>query len=387
MDPAPAAEPPEEIAPTTPERAPARPAGRRTAALGGALALVSFLATAAIVDRTVAPVMPGLTRKLDKFAANEEAFNVAVVGTSLVYHGLAPARFADEMERLGHHDRAFNFGASHLCLGEALRIEDYILRLRPKNLKTIVFELEIYDDLHDGNRDSTRDVWWHTPSATYDSLVKDFAEDATASARLTDVTSDLKTFARHVISVGRLADTFRVLWDPRVTLSWDELEHDDDGFASYDALSNNRNLKSRHQGFLRQQDAFLRTVEARAGQPAPERHFTAYERAQFDTLVRRAREAGYRPVFLHMPALDETIRIDPNEPGADPRAKVWTVPTLSFNDPGAYPDLFEIESRFDVTHLSKHGAMLFTKYFAREYAKLVYGRGHKRDAGGDRAPR
>ncbi len=318
--------------------APARSEGRAAPAIGAALALVSFLATASIIDRVVTPIMPVVTRKLDRFAANKDAYSVAFVGTSLVYHGLAPAAFTDEMRRLGHEERAFNFSASHLCLGEALRIEDHIVSLHPKNLKRIVFDLELYDSLHDDNRDSTRDVWWHTPSATYDSLVRDFAEDVKPGVRFDDVTGDLSTFARHLVALGRLSDVFRSKWDPSITTSWDDLEQeDDDGYHSYDALPDPAQ-KRRHQRFLGQQADFVRRVQARKAQRAPARRISAYERSLLDTLVRRAREAGYEPVLLQMPDLDGTARLDAKEPGADPQARTWAVPRLSFNDPAAYPD-------------------------------------------------
>jgi hypothetical protein len=358
-----------EASPVEAERA----ESRSTVVLGVALALASFLLTAAIIGQLVAPVMPVLTRKLDRFAANKDAYSVVFVGTSLVYHGLAPATFNEEMERLGRDERTFNFGASHLSLGEALLIEDYILSLHPKNLKRIVFDLELYDSLLDGNRFSTRDVWWHTPSATYQSLVRDFGERGSASNKLDHVTGDLKAFAMHLIAVGRVSDAFRLKWDPSILMSWDDLEgYDDDGFHSYDALTDPHTQRG-HVRFLRQQASFLRKVEARRGQIAPVRRINAYARALFDAVVTRAREAGYQPFLLQMPDLYGSVRLDPSEPGADPAARMWTLPRLSFNNPSAYPDLFEVKSRFDATHLSERGAVLFTRHFARAYAKVVYG--------------
>jgi hypothetical protein len=45
------------------------------------------------------------------------------------------------------------------------------------------------------------------------------------------------------------------------------------------------------------------------------------------------------------------------------------VPTLlSFADPVAYPELFEVENRFDRWHLDAEGAALFTRRLAERLA-------------------
>ena len=78
--------------------------------------------------------------------------------------------------------------------------------------------------------------------------------------------------------------------------------------------------------------------------------------------IRWLRADGVEPLFVIAPVTtgEEELRRLPE------RGVVRTL--LAFNDPAAYPDLYEVDARADTMHLNERGALRFTQLLAERFA-------------------
>jgi hypothetical protein len=85
-------------------------------------------------------------------------------------------------------------------------------------------------------------------------------------------------------------------------------------------------------------------------------------RHALNDLIADIRAAAAEPIFVITP----TINSDENFAEAPSGATL-----VPFNDPGAYPELFDPASRFDSVHLDGKGAVLFTDILASRLAERL----------------
>jgi hypothetical protein len=74
------------------------------------------------------------------------------------------------------------------------------------------------------------------------------------------------------------------------------------------------------------------------------------------------RAAGVEPIYVVIPVA---------LPSPQARALVahgLVAPVWAFNDPDAFPAIYEVSNRFDLHHLSNHGARLFSPLLAERFA-------------------
>jgi hypothetical protein len=86
-------------------------------------------------------------------------------------------------------------------------------------------------------------------------------------------------------------------------------------------------------------------------------------RDALDDIVREVRAAGAEPIFVVASSLY----------GAE-RFRDWPperVTVLRFDDPSAYPDLYDPANRYDPHHLDVIGAQNFTRRLAEQFADVI----------------
>jgi hypothetical protein len=338
-----------------------RPGGPAAGALRIALAVLGFLAGAALIGRAIPPRLPVVTPKQEHLEAHSDAYSVIFLGTSEVHRHVIPASFSAELGRLGLEGRAFNFGAPLMTLAEAHLLLAQILALRSSSIKTIVIDLDLALDSGEANHYTPRHVWWHTPIETYFAIVRDF--DGTPNWHAAGV--EIKALAMNVTAFGRLSKIFQAKWDPVLFGESNEDEDvGDEGFRALDDIQSRR-ITEQRRDFIRDRKSYEDAVKARKARATEPRKLSAYKRRMLESIVRRVQEAGLQPILYEGPNIDAQFDITGK--------LLLSLPKLSFNDPNAYPDLYELDNRFDMTHLNRDGARLLTQYLAREYARCSIG--------------
>ncbi len=89
--------------------------------------------------------------------------------------------------------------------------------------------------------------------------------------------------------------------------------------------------------------------------------------ALFEDMVRLTRENGVEAIFVFPPLLYSSVRFIVT-PDGEP-----AYPLFLFNDPNAYPTLYEDDKRMDPGHLNTEGARAYSAIFAERLAKYLDG--------------
>lgn len=330
-------------------------------ALRVALAALGFAAGATLVGRLIPQHVPVVTPKQEHLEAHRDAYSVLFVGTSVMYRHVVPEVFAEEMRLLGHDERAFNFGVAHMTLAEADLVLDRVLALHSTSLKTVVLDLSLYVDSGKANHFTTRHTWWHTPAETYLSVTNDLTG---GTPDLPAAGVDLRAFGLDFSKIGRASRLFRARWDTALPPEdEDEDDADSEGYRSLEDV-HTKSVAARARKFGREHDRYEKELATRAAHPAKRPVLTAYQVRMLEQMARRIQAAGLTPVLYESPNHNTRLVVSGQ--------LLTTLPTLSFNDPVAYPDLYRFEVRFDRTHLNQGGAELLTRHLAQAFARRVY---------------
>lgn len=331
-------------------------------AIAVACACAAFFGVAALVERAAPPYLPVLSPKQAHFDAHRDAYTAVFIGTSVVHRSVVPAVFDAEIEALGGRARAFNHGAPHLTLAEASLLVDRLVAARPRELRAVVLDLNLYAGPAEHHHFTSRHVAWHTPAETWFA----FSKALDGKVDWASLGVDARAFGRRATAAGRLSDRFRETWDP--SFRDDERDEDqavvtDEGYQPLEALESSAVVTARRAAFLRAQSEYEASLRERLGRPAARRKLPEHVKRMLGRIVAKLRDAGLVPVLFEGPLLSSPYTI----PGDLSRR----AEKITFNDPARYPDLYAFENRFDNAHLSRAIAPAFTRIVAREYARVV----------------
>jgi len=356
-----------------------------------ALAGLGFALTAAALRPLVPwPEDYGLAAKMRWWEEHADEYDLVFLGSSRVYRAFDPAAFEAELAQLGRPLRSFNFGIGGVRPFEMDLILRAVLARAPERLRWVLFECLALDPRFPPREDPTagRVVYWHTPGRTRDVL------SALASATCEpdderELARERPLFARMAEAAGWLEPAWRLdlahrhlqalLWNltsygqgpamlggfldedltgaRRTTLAAEELARRhgyvpfEENAEEVDRLRAER-LRADPSDYLRR----VRELEAGEG-----------ELPDVATLVPQAfvaRAAAVRALgaeLVHVIVPDRSPR-----PEGRVLERAGAIATLfDLNQPLRWPALFTLESRYDAGHLSRAGALEFSRTLAR----------------------
>ena len=103
-------------------------------------------------------------------------------------------------------------------------------------------------------------------------------------------------------------------------------------------------------------DEYRNQVEALTRKRGVLLPYSRRQAALVQRLAASVREAGAEPVFLMPPSFRPALFFADSD-----RYRV-----LRYHDPARFPELFELEHRFDLKHLNREGAEIYTRMLARD---------------------
>ncbi|MDP9003167.1 MAG: hypothetical protein M3N12_00055 [Verrucomicrobiota bacterium] len=329
------------------------------AAVNVATAVVAFIATCVTLHALLpAPNVPDVGIKLRFFAAHKDEFDTIFVGSSRIFHGVAPSVFDEVMAKAGVPSRTFNFGANGMYPPERFYVLEQILALKPSRLKRVFMEM---DDVQvtwlPAERTSQRVLYWHDWSRTGIIIRKilntNVHEQWTRKVRLVrrwreTLHLHLMLFSRNFCNFGRALDLVESFLD-RNQIQWEELGPKLDGYHPLtDQISGERE-STYEKELAREEEAQLGNVvlDDYAGQAY--RHY-----------ARQIRTAGASLVLIVTPVY---AQLPSQFSGPSPCL------LLAYNNPAHYADLYQPEARIDEGHLNKTGAEKFTRLLAEDFLK------------------
>ncbi len=319
------------------------------------------------------PDVGDVSQKLAFYAQHKDEYNTVFVGSSRVCRQIAPAVFDRTMSATnGPASRSINLGAPSMFLPESLFVIDRILDLKPARLRRMFIELDdpkLRLEEHAGL--VRREVYWHGSEETALTCANILsAHGIRWWDRLFMLGHQVVLMARRSVHLGRgweVASAGLSKRNPAETLP-DEtilMGVDKDGFAPYHATLGEGT--ERTKGDQADVKRYVADVEAlRAGRDHPRRpqRTTALLRWVLRRKLAALRARGIEPFFVIAPVTtgeEGFLRL----PAENIPAKL-----LAFNDPEAYPELYEVNARADTIHLNERGSLLFTRSLAERVVAL-----------------
>jgi hypothetical protein len=319
-----------------------------------ALFLVACAAICALL-RSLAPfpAVPGIFPKWEWFKARRDQVEVLFIGSSRFFHQVIPPQFDAQVARAGGASvQSFNFGYDGMWPPESYYFLRQILTLRPARLRWVFIELKDIDtQLDERNNSTLRMAYWH--DARHTRLA--FADILSSRRHWPEKRALLAAhgwlFLREAANVGRGAELLSRRLAPAATRKFPRSWED---HAGYEA-EQEQTLRSEIEEDFRARVARMKKL----GPPEPVR---AVFHDALREIIADVRSAGAEPIFVIAP----TVNPNENYGGIPDGAAAWT-----FNNPDAFPTLYDPAHHYDEWHLNPQGAIEFTALLAARFAEFT----------------
>ncbi len=340
--------------------------GARLARLFGLFA-ASFLA----VSLTASGLMPrpagfSVSEKMAYLEEHIAKYDAVFVGSSMVWRSFAPRVIDKRLAERGISLRSFNLGGEGM---KGYEIDDMLaslLEFPGQQLRFVFIEPRAYDPfITKRNRFTERSVWWHSTEQTLSAIDAAWGMDGSLVARLNMIQIHLRLFGWRQTAYGQGARILKDLLGHGPASQFADGQMDTGaGFQGMSSVwqPGLRAAGQRHRADPNEYLGRLRQLRAdlRKRFPAEIWHLDA-QRRQLERLT----AAGIRVIYV-MPPNSITLPVVTalHEEGHLPEL-------LRFDQPDAYPELYELERRYDVNHLTTEAAVLFSRLFADQIVELL----------------
>jgi len=338
------------------------------------LAGVGLFATLCAIGAPDPTVDDRLAEKLADFDARADEWTTVFVGSSKVLRQLDPRVFDEALEGAARPSLSYNLGETGTRMNEGLWMVRRILRRSPAKLRWIVLDC-MPEPLREAeeNLRSERSIRWHDVPGTILAL-----RGVAMSARR----DRLRQGAAHVgvglLRWSGLGEGVRAIraarrpeprWVPVGNRGFWPL---DLGLLHPRDEENRQDLATRRELLERRSGWFRRQAERLAEEPTAAARQDPFEIELWRRAERLAAAQGVS--ILHVVGPD--IRPNQNLLWAAEHGIVRHL--VRFDDPGRYPELFDVDNRFDLYHLDAATSATYTRELAERFLRLAEASGDVR---------
>jgi hypothetical protein len=317
----------------------------------GIAALVFVLSCAGLNALLPFPEIDDLSSNLRFFQRHRDDFDTLFIGSSRFRHQISPGIFDRTMRETGLRTRTFNLGIDGMVPPEDGYVLEHLLGAKPRHLKWVFIELDELQTkrvpLVEGTR---RWVYWHDLKRTV-LVIRAIHERGGYWKARELLLFHGALFVKNFTNVGRKIDFSE--WMSRL---WKEE-------ALPKTLGPRRRVYSAKQGDEAAEVAVYETDLKNAVANSESRFVSASAEHAYRRVAEEVRRAGAIPIFLITP-LTMQIKL-----GFRPESGIADN-VMSFNDAGAYPQLYRKEMRLDGNHLNSVAAEEFTRLVAENFLRL-----------------
>ena len=334
------------------------------ASLLSVCAFVAGLLLTAWLVRCLFPLFDDFVvhQKMVHLKQHIDEYDTLFLGSSRVYHQISPAIFDQATREAGIPTKSLNIGVDALFPPEDSYIAEYVASLRPKNLRWVFVEVSMFlPDWAEKNSDSPRAVYWHdwkrTSMAARDVLqhTKPFEwkkrkkrwkswQQGVQRAGM-----QVEMFGRRMTNLGRGGGLIEKLLNAKKSKPIQGFGPAKDGYAPL-ATSEEKAAVA-----LSNYDKLMATREQN---PVEYKALSPVGQENLDRVLKAVRETGATPVLVVSPVLTRMAFVPRN-----PAKELY----LDFADVHTWPELYRKENLYDIGHLSKPGAELYTRYIAESW--------------------
>ena len=344
-----------------------RSPGQQTrAALMIAVFLAGFSATSlAIGARFPLPHDFLMQNKMDEFRRSANPYNLIFLGPSTTYRHFNAELFDQRLAAAGHLIHSYNMGAPamHICEGQYLLRR--LLAMKSQHIDWVLLDLDLSIDKFGHNPESRRYIAWHDLKATGCDMRTILSSDRHVIEKLKRLYFTVKAAVFRFSNAG----VFSKLAGDRIMPPAPSIEERDyltlarQGFMPLDKESDS-SFPKRNRKFLAQTDVFQQNVQQLQDltlpyKPPPETITNILFREKFLD-------------FLDANAVNTYFYITPSWGQDESYLNFASEKTkrriLALNDIHRYPELYDLDYRFDLHHLNNNGASVLTMMAAEQFS-------------------
>lgn len=319
-----------------------------------------------IVYGTMFPIElpPEIRQRYDQFQEGRDEYDVIFIGSSYTFRHVDPDLFDTVLLERGLSIRSFNFGIRALQFHEGNALLRLLLDSEPKKLKYVFIGASLPGPTFPEPYWFTqRVVWWHDLAETLSVCSRVVAIDEPLLFRAELLAKHAVHWAMRFAHLGNATGAFAApatLFTPFTEYELASML-DRRGYAPLKEYGQDMPESER----AAEREAYRAVLEefrlARESAPVVSR---SDERA-FEEQSMALERLGLTPIYFVEPtvfAVPEVTRF----------AEVGIIRTLfEFNDPAAYPALYEFDVRYGYGHMVEPGAREFTTLLASRFADYL----------------
>jgi len=333
--------------------------------LRNALILVLGLIGCAVAIRetTPAPFIQYLTPKVAHLQENPNKYDVLFVGSSRVFRQVIPGVFDEQVRKHDLDLRSFNAGipaAKSVEVWHFLNLLADDQRIRPQYV--FVEPDGLLVGIKKENSGTVREVYWHKRAET--TLAIRSLETLKTVPRIRMSVLHAGSFLFNRLGVGRL----RVLgsqMEQAAQARWinpEGLGPDGDGWAPF-AEGNDKPAFPRRKEFIDNLPRYRRLLARQSERLSDQECMTDYHADMLSHFKAAIEALGAEPIFILSPALRPRCEVHE-------AFRRGLLPNLiAFDDASNFPELYEVEHRFDFEHLNTEGALVYSRLLADRFAE------------------
>jgi hypothetical protein len=310
----------------------------------------------------------GLRTRVLTYLQNQDSFDMIYVGSSRTAHGIDPLIVDPIVSRtLERPFSSFNLGINAAHGFETDHLIRLLLDDPPERLRFVVIEAPDFSAEMEwfGRMVTDRTISWHTPRYTGLALIDLVGSSRPIRSRGIDAALHLRMFARHVTNAGSGADLVASLSGARPPSFQQESATilRARGYSEMGRMSDGTIAPSR-QELLDHPNRFRRAKREFESHPRDvELRPVANTTLEAEVAFLEAR--GLIPIYVMPPLLA------PPETYRELERRGTIANFLSYASPARHPELFRLESRWDASHLSRMGAMRWSRELGRDLAAII----------------
>jgi len=313
----------------------------------------AFILMGALLHKALPLRVPEVSQKVDYLKAHRQDFDTVFIGSSRIYHGVAPKVFDAVMAANGRPTRSFNLGIDGMMPPESIHMARQLVAIHPPRLKTVFLEVATAQDLPDPDDLSVRDIYFQDTDSLVHGARRAMNDlhgnppDHRWRAAAEDFSGTIQTFVRNEMNIGRLAIEAD-LGDMPEWLQRSRPSSVGDGYLpKFPTLTKHSLIKLESQ---------VQRIRIGAVKVQPTDQLTKEDYALTRELLNKH---GITLVLMTAPVALPGFHAQDQAPP--------DIRLLSFDNPGLHPELFLPENRCNSDHLNDKGARIFSKELAEAY--------------------
>lgn len=296
-------------------------------------------------------------------------FNLLFIGSSSTRRGFVPQVFNESTDS-SLHINSFNYGVDWMGFPEVYYMLDHVVKENKEGTRYLFIELSKIKIIDYQNMHTARAIYWYNWSDftfTIRSIVSSPSPPLVKAAALS---SHLIGYMDHLLNVGSISD--RNDYHKRQTMVTDSIADMGEAYNGYSGKEIHEDAGREHflkdtSGLAARKLNSAKAFEELEKNPELIKKYNHVYLDRINSTIQKLKENGIYPVFVMNPRADprqykEILTVFYN---IDPRYRI------EIADSRKYPELYLSQYASDETHLNEEGAVLYTKYLAREFNMLI----------------